>query len=292
MYESYWLLDTKPFENTPDPHFMFNSEKHQEALMRLLYAVHERKEGALLTGEYGSGKTLLSRALFRELENDRRYRTVLILNPNLSLNGFLKEILYQLGVEKTAKGGAPLQRQLEEELNKIAATNEGMSTVIIVDEAHMINAKDFNELRLLLNFRCDDRFLFTLLLVGPTSLKKKILGVEPLRQRLATRFHLDALSESETEKYIHHRLKVAGRQNPVFTHSALKLVYQGSEGIPRRINNICDYSLLIGYGRKTDQIGVEIVTQVLKDLDEWREDMHPEEELRAKKRKKRKLRVI
>lgn len=279
MYESYWLLDTKPFENTPDPHFMFNSEKHQEALMRLLYAVHQHKEGALLTGEYGSGKTLLSRALFKELEGDGRYHTVLILNPNISLNEFLKEILYQLGVGETADTTLPLQRQLEERLNKIA--DEGKSTVIIVDEAQMLNSNDFNELRLLLNFHCDDKFLFTLLLVGQSMLKDKIFGVEPLKQRLAMRFHLSALSEMETEKYIGHRLKVAGRLNQLFTPGALGLIYRGSEGIPRRINNICDYSLLIGYGRRADQIGTEIVIQVLKDLDEWREDMDRQESLRV-----------
>lgn len=271
MYESYWLLNKKPFENTPDPHFMFGSAKHEEALMRMLYAVYERKEGTLLTGEYGSGKTILSRALLKELERDDRYRTVLILNPKISHNELLKEILYQLGVKQGAADDLTLQHKVREVIGDIA--NAGKSTVIILDEAQALNTNDFDDLRLLLNFGRLDRFLFTLILIGHTDLKKKVFSVEPLKQRLATRFHLSALDEKETEQYIKHRLSVAGRDDPIFTTEALRLIYRGAEGIPRRINNICDYCLLIGYSKRIDRIGGDIVIDALKDLDEWRENI-------------------
>lgn len=271
MYESYWLLDKKPFENTPDPRFMYQSDKHEEALMRMLYTVYERKEGTLLTGEYGSGKTILSRALLKELERDDRYKTVLVLNPKISHHEFLKEILYQLGLEQTATDKLTLQHQVGEAMGEIA--DAGKSTVIILDEAQVLNTNDFDELRLLLNFGRPDRFLFTLILIGHTDLKKKVFSVEPLKQRLATRFHLSALDENETAQYITHRLAVAGRSDSILTPEALHLVYRGAEGIPRRINNICDYCLLIGYSRRADKIGTDIVIDALKDLDEWRENM-------------------
>lgn len=269
MYESYWLLDVKPFENTPDPQFMFSSQKHEEALMRMLYAVGERKEGALLTGEYGSGKTVLSRALLSELAKDGRFKTVLILNPKITKNDFLKEILFQLGVSNAGKDRLSLQHKLGERL--AALCDEGKLPVIIVDEAQVLGANDFNELRLLLNFQRNDRFLFTLILVGQTDLRKKIFSVEPIKQRLATRYHLSALDASETASYVEHRLSVAGRKDPVFTPAALELLHKGSEGVPRRINNICDYCLLIGYGKKAERIDEDIVTDALKDLDEWRD---------------------
>ncbi len=270
MYESYWLLDTKPFENTPDPQFIYNSMQHEEALMRMVYAAHERKEGALLTGEYGSGKTVLSRALLKELSRDNLYKTVLILNPKITRNEFLKEILFQLGSAETGKDKLALQHQLADRLSRIA--DEGKFTVIIVDEAQVLGGNDFNELRLLLNFQRNDGFLFTLILVGHTELRKKIFSVEPLKQRLATRFHLSALGEEETAKYILHRMAVAGRKDVVFEDDALRLISRGSEGIPRRINNICDHCLLIGYSRKAEKIGADIAMDALKDLDEWRED--------------------
>ncbi|MFH0798862.1 MAG: AAA family ATPase [Pseudomonadota bacterium] len=266
MYKAYWSLSIKPFENTPDPQFMFNSAKHEEARMRMLYAAHERKEGALLTGEYGSGKTVLSRVLLNTLARDEKYRTVLILNPKVSHSEMLKEILFQLGEPATDGSRMALQYQLGRRLEGLA--DEDRSAVIIIDEAQVMDANDFNELRLLLNFKRSDRFLFTLLLVGQTDLKEKILSIEPLKQRLAMRYHLSALDEAETAGYIEHRLGIAGRRKLTFSQEASKLVYQGSEGIPRRINNICDYCLLIGFGRKASQISAGIVEDALKDLEE------------------------
>lgn len=269
MYESYWLLDSKPFENTPDPAFMFNSAKHEEALMRMIYAVQERKEGALITGNYGSGKTILSRALLRELAPNEQYRTVLILNPKITHDEFLKEVLFQLGVEGPSNDHLALQHQMASTLTRIA--DEGKTTVIIVDEAQVLEVNDFTDLRLLLNFQRSDRFLFTLVLIGQTDLRKKVFGIEPLKQRLAMRYHLTELDQTETIKYIEHRLSVAGRVEPIFTPEALRMIHLGSEGVPRRINNICDHCLLIGFGQRAELIGTNITSDALKDLDEWRE---------------------
>ena len=267
MYEDYWGLREKPFENTPDSHFLYYSPKHEEALSRMLYAIRERKGAAILTGEYGSGKTLLSRVLLEELSSEQ-YQSALIFNPRLPPLELIKEIVYQLGRDVPSFSS---KTELLHSLNEILYKNrdDNKNTVIVVDEAQAIEGNGgFEELRLLLNFQLNDNFLLSLILLGQPELKEKVSNLPQLKQRLAVRYHLKALTEIETGEYIRHRLKVAGAKQEIFSEDAFKEIYYFSAGIPRRINNICDMALLVGCGKGLDKIGKKVIKEVAEDLDE------------------------
>ena len=269
MYEEYWKLRVKPFENTPDPRFLYLSQRHEEALSRMRYCIKERKGAGVLTGEYGSGKTLLSRVLLSELLTEH-YHTALIFNPRLSSLELIKEIVYQLDGTDTAsslKSKTELLRHLNEILYK--SRSEFKNTVIVIDEAQAIPQENaFEELRLLLNFQLNENFLLTLILLGQPELKAKINNLPQLRQRLAVRYHLKALSQNETKEYVQHRLKVAEAKDEIFQEDTFNEIYIYSGGIPRRINNICDMALLVGCGEGLNKIDKKIITEVACDLEE------------------------
>lgn len=265
MYEAYWKLREKPFENTPDPRFIYYSRKHEEALSRMLYAIRERKGAAVLSGEYGSGKTLLSRVLLGELSNVN-YQSVLIFNPMLSGLDLVKEIIYQLdGDTSSLSSRIDVIRRLNEILYK--ADRDNKNTVIIIDEAQLISEKSsLEELRLLLNFQLNEKFLVTIILIGQPELRGKINNLPQLRERIALTYHLTALSLEDTAKYVQHRLKVAGSEE-IFQDNTFSEIYRFSWGIPRRINHICDMALLVGYGEGLNTIDKKTIEQVAEDLD-------------------------
>jgi len=270
MYKEYWGFQEKPFENTPDPKFIYYSPQHLEALTRLLYTVVERKSAAILTGEYGSGKTLIGRIITNRLmEEEKKYNIALIVNPAISSFQMLKEILYQLGgeIEKDSAKTDILNR-----LNEILYKNmtENRHTVIIIDEAQAIESKRvFEEIRLLLNFQTDDRFLLTLLLLGQPDLKGKVSKIPQLEQRFAVKYHLKRLTLDETVNYIQHRCLVASKKERIFTDLAYQSIYKSSLGIPRKINNLCDISLMLGYSKKLDKIDEDVTRAVGEDLKEY-----------------------
>src|SRR5881396_621751 len=235
MYESYWELSEPPFDNSPNPKFFYLSPEHEEALVRLVYTVRHRKGCGMLTGEYGCGKTTLSRALIQRLEAER-YEIGLLTNPSWNATDFLREALYQLGVESKEKSKSELLHLL----NDVFFRNyrDGRDTVIIVDEAQLI-ADDgvFEEVRLLMNFQTDDRFLVTLLLIVSPALRERV-----------------------------HRLKMANRATPIFTEEAIKLIFDFTRGTPREINNLCDVALLVGYTKRVKEVGEKIVAEVIKDM--------------------------
>ena len=267
MYEEYWKLQEKPFENAPDPRFLYLSQKHEEALSRLLYAIKERKGAAILTGEYGSGKTLLSRVLMEELSGES-YQSALIFNPLLPPLELIKEVLYQLGGDTSSLlSKTDLLHQLNEILYR--NMNNKKKTVIVMDEAQAIPDENcFEELRLLLNFQLNNNFLLTLILLGQPELKEKIKNLPQLRQRLSVRYHLKALTEEDIKEYVQHRLEVAGSEEQVFLDEAFSEIYRFSAGIPRRINNICDMALMVGCGEELDKIDKEVIKEVAEDLEE------------------------
>ena len=196
-YEDYWGLKLSPFENVPDPKFYFPSSKHEEGLHRLLYGVEARKGALLLTGEIGCGKTTLSRQFIQHLAHER-YDTALIANPAIDAQEFVGEVLYQFGL---AGNGSKLDRlhQLNEHL--LENLKKGKDTVVIVDEAQAIKDDSvFEELRLLLNFQLNDRFLLTLIMLGQPELNARINAIQQFAQRIAIRFHLPAFDLQETTK--------------------------------------------------------------------------------------------
>lgn len=271
MYEAYWGLSERPFVNTPNPKFLYYSKEHEEALSRLIYAVQSNMGGCMLTGVFGCGKTLLNQALVDNLAQAGAYKVAFIANPFLSHIELLRMIAYNLGAnnlpeKKTELLTDFLLEKLEEILNN--NNNDGKHTVIIIDEAHTIEDKQiFEELRLLLNFQLKDKFLLTLILSGQLELKKSVENIKQLSQRIPVRCHLDKFDFGDTKSYILARLNVAGRATPVFEETAYKMIYERSGGIPRRINNICDMSLLVGFSKNIKLIGDDIINDVVKDLE-------------------------
>ena len=264
MYEAYWQLSEPPFDNSPNPKFFYLSPEHEEALVRLVYTVRHRKGCGMLTGEYGCGKTTLSRALIQRLEAER-YEIGLLTNPSWNATDFLREALYQLGVESRETSKSELLHLL----NDLFFRNyrDGRDTVIIVDEAQLI-ADDavFEEVRLLMNFQTDDRFLVTLLLIGSPELRERVRRLKHLDQRITIRYHLNTLDYTHTAAYVTHRLKMAGRATSIFTEEAIKLIFDFTRGTPREINNLCDVALLVGYTKRAKEIGEKIVAEVIKDM--------------------------
>jgi general secretion pathway protein A len=263
VYEAYWELAEPPFDNSPNPKFLYLSPEHEEALVRMVYAVKQRKGAAMLTGEYGCGKTTLSRALLQRLEADR-YEVGLLTNPCWNPADFLREILYQMGVDTQEKGKVELLHAL----NDLFYRNfqAGRDNVLIVDEAQLIEDDGvFEEIRLLLNFQLDERFLVTLLLIGAPELRDRVRRMRSLDQRITVRYHLNTLDYGHTLQYIAHRLTMAGQPRRLFTDEAVRLIYDFTRGTPREINNLCDISLLIGYSKRVREIDEKIVAEVIRD---------------------------
>jgi general secretion pathway protein A len=265
MYEVHWKLNEKPFENTPDPRFIYYSREHLEAATRLTYAIEERKGAAMLTGEYGCGKTVISRLLFDILPKNK-YEIGLITNPLLSHQDLLHEICIQLGIKDSEELQKP---QMLMALNErfYDNVNNHRDTVIMIDEAQAIeDLRTFEELRLLLNFQLNERFLITLILIGQPELREKINELEQFKQRLAIKYHLNPLNREDTGKYIVHRLKIAGADSKIFSEKAIDSVWENSEGIPRLINTTCDMCLLTGFIKRLDEVNEEVAKRAIFDL--------------------------
>ena len=262
-------MTKKPFENTPDPEFLYYSSQHEEALARLLYAIRERKGAAVLTGVFGCGKTVLGQELLRELSEDR-YKIAFINYPMLSHIEFLLAVAKSLGShDLPTKKTEVLTNLILDNLNNVLLNNarDGKDSVIIIDEAHIIeDALIFESLRLLLNFQLSDRFLLTLLLFGQPELRDRIELNKQLEQRIAIKCHLANLDLKDTIGYIIHRLKVAGRDTPIFIEKAMESIHEHTGGIPRRINRLCDICLLSGLGRHLEQIDDSVVLEETRAL--------------------------
>lgn len=210
----------------------------------------------MLTGEIGCGKTLLSRALIQHLAPDR-YDLALVANPSFEALDFLKEILYQLGISQSGTKLEMLHALNERLLENL---NKGKDTVLVVDEAQAIyDLAIFEELRLLLNFQLNDRFLLTLILLGQPELRSKVEALKQLAQRIVMRYHLMPLNADEVSDYVDFRMQGAGASRVVFTPEAIVAVYEASGGIPRKVNTIADLALLIGFMDQCRLVGPEVV---------------------------------
>jgi type II secretory pathway predicted ATPase ExeA len=268
VYKDYWRFREYPFENTPDPRFLYLSPSHQEGLMRLNYGISFHKGAILLTGNYGVGKTILSMTLSGILE-PAKYQLVYFSNPQLPSLEFLIGIAHQLGADKIPDNKIGTIELIDNMLQRNININK--HTVVIIDEAHLIEDRSvLEELRLLLNFQLNDRFLLTLILIGQSELREKINTLHPLRQRISIRYHLEPLNDGQTREYIYHRLKVAGIEKDIsniFSNDSCSLIYRYSKGLPREINHICDLSLLDGYLKREKSITVEMVESSARDLE-------------------------
>lgn len=270
MYESYWGLTIKPFDNTPDPRFFYTSSQHEEALSRLLYGITGNKGAIMLTGVFGCGKTLLSQVLLGELDPDV-YRLALIPNPLLSSVELLRAIANRLGaVNLPTRKTEILKDFLLDTIGDLLLNNDsdGKRTIILIDEMHVIEDKAlFEDLRMLMNFQLQDRFLCTLIFMGQPELKKHIEINKQLNQRIAIRYHVEAFDFENTAAYIQHRIDVAGARKSLFDESSLHVIFQKSGGIPRRINQICDMALFVGSAQKAKVITSAIIADAAKSLE-------------------------
>lgn len=269
MYEQYWGFKEKPFQNTPDPRFFYESAQHEEVLTRMLYTVKEGLGAGMLTGVFGCGKTVIGQALLERLPSDK-YKAAIITNPQLEYVELLRAIVRNLKVvELPTKRNELSADSLLEILGNILENNDrdGRETVVIIDEAHTIKDEStFEELRLLLNFQRRDKFLLTLLLFGQPELKQRIEDNKQLEQRIAIKSHLEAFNQQDTCNYIIHRLHVAQGADSIFDESAFEIIHNRSGGIPRRINRICNLSLLVGLSKGAKSINKEIVEESLENL--------------------------
>jgi len=265
MYLEHWGLQKMPFGNVPARSAFYRSPQHEEALRRLLYVIEQRKGVAMLTGEVGCGKTTVIRAL-TDFLNKNKYQFQMISNPGLEPTDLLKAILLKLGGHANNGSKAGLLDQLQQHL--LLNAENGISTVLAIDEAHVIdNRATLDELRMLLNIQSDDEFLITLILFGQPPLRKHISELQPLKERISVKFNLGPLDHQNTLKYIAHRLKWAGATRGIFSRKAIQVLHEFAEGLPRRINNLCDWCLLLGLMRKARIVDSSIMRDAIEELE-------------------------
>ena len=273
MYIPFFNLREPPFNLTPDPRFLFLSSQHEEALSHLLYGIHERKGFVEITGEVGTGKTVLCRALLDQLDDS--VSTALIFNSYLSRTELLEAIGRDFGLAPEGTAGAGLIDRLNAYL--LSEFSAGRNAVVVIDEAQNLEPSVLEQLRMLSNLETARGKLLQIVLVGQPELRDKLAlpGMRQLDQRIAVRFHINELGRAEVAKYILHRLQVAGDAGDLggitFTRRALMRIYQYSGGLPRRINLLCDRALMTAFVHETRCIDGSIVRQSVRDLNGGRQ---------------------
>ena len=279
MYLDFYALREKPFNLTPDPRFIFLSKKHKETFAHLLYGIDHRAGFIALTGEVGSGKTTVLRALLSQLDADH-YRTALIFNPCLSPTELLQTINREFGIAVDKPHGTSDLDALN--LFLLQQNAEGRMVVLVIDEAQALEAPVLEQIRLISNLETDREKLIQIVLAGQPEfgqvLERK--GMRQLSQRITVRYHLQPMDFSDTVAYIHHRLRVAGRRGAgLFSKEALKRIFKFSGGLPRLINAVCDRSLLAGYTRDKARIDARIAAMGIRDLKRGAESFVPKRRL-------------
>jgi general secretion pathway protein A len=267
MYKAFYNLKRNPFEITPDPTFLFPTTRHNEALASLYYGVTAHRGFVVLTGEVGTGKTLIVRSLLGLVQR-RDVAFALIFNPSLSPLEFMRYIAGDFGLPVAGKAKDELIHVLNEFL--LQRHQKGLTTLLVVDEAHYLSAEILEEIRLLTNLETSQQKLLQIVLAGQPELDQKLDSHElrQLKQRIALRCHLDALSLDETKEYMRRRLEISGAPaaGEIFSEAAVEAVFTHSRGIPRLINTICENALLSGYAKQAAAISDEIIDGVARDL--------------------------
>jgi len=265
MYLDFYGLNEKPFSLTPDTRFLYLSKNHQDASNHLLYGIREKEGFVVLTGEIGTGKTTIVRALVERLGKDTS--SALLLNPMLEGEELLRCILEEFGIGD-ASG---LRKDLIDRLNQflLGELKQARGAVLIIDEAQHLSEQALEEIRLLSNLETEKAKLLQIILVGQVELHQKLESsfLRPLNQRISIRYHLLPLSRIDTEKYIYHRLLVAGSNGDVtFSAGALNEIFKYSHGIPRLINLVCDRTLLAGYAGQSNHLDKKMVQKGKESL--------------------------
>ncbi|MBI2092307.1 MAG: AAA family ATPase [Deltaproteobacteria bacterium] len=265
-YLDFYGLTQEPFSVMPLNKFYYHSEQHDRALEKLQYAVSTMKGLAVLVGDLGTGKTTLARRLLDSLPEDEYEASLLVMiHSDVDATWLLKRVASQLGVLQPAAEKVDILSQLLEHL--ITISESGKKAVILIDEAQMLKRSQLmEELRGLLNLELPEKKLLSFVFFGLPELEECLKADPPLQQRIAVKHKLLPFMPETTMAYIHHRLSLAGRDEPLFDGTACALVHLHSKGIPRLINVICDNALFEGYIRKSHSIGEDIIENVVMDL--------------------------
>jgi general secretion pathway protein A len=267
MYTSFFGLSEKPFAITPDPRYLYLSERHAEALAHLLYGINESGGFIQLTGEVGTGKTTVVRTLLSRVPHHAD--VAVILNPRVTPVEFLLTICEELGLE-IAEADRDSVKQMVDALNRrlLGAHAEGRRIIVLVDEAQNLSIDVLEQVRLLTNLETPTQKLLQIILIGQPELRELLdrTDLRQLAQRITGRYHLKPLSREETKGYVRHRLRVAGATQEIFTPAALLELHRLSQGIPRVINVACDRALLGAYTQETKKITASLVRRAAGEV--------------------------
>jgi type II secretory pathway predicted ATPase ExeA len=264
MYVDYYNLKSEPFRITPDPKFAWLGEKHAEALATLEYGLQGNKGFVVLTGEVGTGKTLIINCLLNRL--DPNIIAVKVQNPGMAPVDFFNFVAAKLGWEKSFNTKGKFLLHFENYLHQ--AHFEDKKVLLVIDEAHRLSARLLQEIRLLSDIELNYEKLLNIFIVGQMELEK-ILGRDKnkaLRERISVWCRIDPLTEIETRQYISYRLAVAGCESEIFQSDAMGEIFRYSNGIPRLINILCDQALLTGLASNIQQIDGSVIKECAQDL--------------------------
>ena len=269
MYKTYFNLKRNPFDLTPDPACFVPTKRHNEALATLYYGVRRHKGFVVVTGEVGTGKTLLLRCLLGLFKESKEIAYAYLFNSRLSSTEFLQYILSDFGLPVSGKNKCELLLDLSNFL--VTRGAKKLTTVLIIDEAHHLSADILEEVRLLSNLETADDKLLQIVLVGQPELDEKLDSNElrQLKQRIALRAQLGPLDAEETTGYIKQRLQIAGadlRSEPLFSSQAIAEVFRHSRGLPRLINTICENALISAYAKQSPTVTPDIIENVAKEF--------------------------
>jgi general secretion pathway protein A len=277
MYLEHYNLKLKPFEMSPDPRFLWLGEKHKEALAALEYAIIESKGFLVLTGDAGTGKTVLINGLLKSTRVKAIIAT--IPDPDLDALDFFNVLAEEFQMNKTFESKGSFLIEFKRFLHQVYES-EG-KVLLIIDESQRLNHKLLEQIRILSNIELSDRKLINIFFVGQSEFNP-ILREErnaPVRKRLAVSYNLEPLNRSETEQYIDHRLKIAGAAQNLFTPEAVRDIFFFTGGYPRLINITCDHALLTGYSKGLTQVDETVIAECSKDLRIISEtEKHPEQD--------------
>src|SRR3989475_4713434 len=266
MYAAYFGLTERPFSLAPDPRYLYLSEAHREALAHLLYGLGEGGSFVQLTGEVGTGKTTVCRALLEQLPPD--VDVAMIFNPRLTSVELLAAVCDELRVQYPP--GTTSLKVLVDALSQalLDAHARGRRTVLIIDEAQNLRARVLEEVRLLTNLETTTQKLLQVVLIGQPELADLLSrrNLRQLSQRVTARYHLRSFSEAESQRYVQHRMEVAGQRQPIFTRQALRAAHRLSRGIPRLLNTICDRALLGAYATGQTRVKETIVRRAAREV--------------------------
>jgi type II secretory pathway predicted ATPase ExeA len=268
MYKKFYNLARNPFEVSPDPYFFYPTPRHNEALALLNYGVLRRKGFVVVTGEVGTGKTLLIRCLLDALAL-QKVAFAYIYNPILSVRSFLDQVLMDLDLS----GNAPTKSEALSRLNTYLLTRsrDDLTTALVVDEAQLLSWELLEEIRLLTNLETTRHKLLQIVLAGQPELDRKLDShkLRQLKQRVGLRCSLLPLDLKEVDGYVHRRLELAGakpKEHAIFSAEAIQVIYQIAKGIPRLVNTLCENCLMLGFGLQLEQITPAIVREVVSDF--------------------------